>query len=99
MGESLRGNAMDFVDSATGTAQRGHGATVKGEAEAQAGIANMENRGPPVGTAPNNVNVGTGGVGASTGTAGTTNMNAGSAAPGAGFGTKGDLPPGSSTGY
>lgn len=34
---------MDFVDSATGTAHAGHGATVKGQQEAQVGVSNMEN--------------------------------------------------------
>lgn len=100
LGESIRGNAMDFVDEATGTAKRGHGATARGEAEAQQGIANMEGRAPPVGTAP--------AAGTTTSTSASTaaptgaamgSGTTGGAAPGQAFGTKGSLPPGSSTGY
>ncbi|KAI0789039.1 hypothetical protein BC629DRAFT_1593516 [Irpex lacteus] len=43
IGESLRGNAMDFVDSATGTENRGHGAAVRGQQETAVGVNNMEN--------------------------------------------------------
>lgn len=46
IGESIRGNAMDFVDSATGTAGRGQGATMKGRQETETGVANMEGRAP-----------------------------------------------------
>ena len=52
IGNNIRGNAMDFVDSATGTAERGHGATVRGEQEAETGVTNMKRGAPPVGTAP-----------------------------------------------
>ncbi|KAI0731898.1 hypothetical protein BC629DRAFT_1601308 [Irpex lacteus] len=43
IGESIRGNAMDFVDSATGTENRGHGAAVRGQQETAVGVNNMEN--------------------------------------------------------
>ncbi|KAI0742171.1 hypothetical protein BC629DRAFT_1599802 [Irpex lacteus] len=43
IGESIRGNAMDFVDSATGTENRSHGATVRGQQETAVGVNNMEN--------------------------------------------------------
>ncbi|KIP01210.1 hypothetical protein PHLGIDRAFT_131333 [Phlebiopsis gigantea 11061_1 CR5-6] len=46
LGESIRGNAMDFVDSATGTAQTGHSATERGTRETAVGVANMESRAP-----------------------------------------------------
>ncbi|KAI0696603.1 hypothetical protein BC835DRAFT_1341517 [Cytidiella melzeri] len=46
IGESIRGNAMDFVDSATGTERRGHGATVNGQRETEIGVSNMEQRQP-----------------------------------------------------
>lgn len=37
---------MDFVDSATGTAGRGQGATMKGHQETETGVANMGGRAP-----------------------------------------------------
>ncbi|KAH8077760.1 hypothetical protein BXZ70DRAFT_1012896 [Cristinia sonorae] len=42
IGESLRGGAMDFVDSATGS-HRQHPETQRGAAETEQGIARMEN--------------------------------------------------------
>ena len=80
---------MDFVDSATGTEHRGHGATEKGELEAQTGIANMHNGAPQVGTAPNATTT--------TGGTATTTTTAPAATTGAASG--GVVPPGSSTGY
>jgi len=41
VGESLRGGAMDFVDSATGTGGA-HQETAKGAREAEEGIARMD---------------------------------------------------------
>jgi hypothetical protein len=79
---------MDFVDSATGTEQRGHNATTRGEMEAQSGLANMRGGAPPVGTAPN------------TATTNTTAPTATSTAPAATAGSTGSaVPPGSSVGY
>lgn len=97
IGESLRGNAMDFVDSATGTAQTGHGAAVKGDQEMETGMANMENRAAPVGAAPNGVAPGAG-VGTGAGAAAATNAT-GATGPGVTGGSTGTYPPGSSTGY
>ena len=75
---------MDFVDSATGTAQRGHGAAVRGAQETDVGVANMESRAPAAtATAPATA----AGPGATGGTVGTK----GSAPP--------PVPPGSSTGF
>ncbi|KAI0339182.1 hypothetical protein BDW22DRAFT_1431796 [Trametopsis cervina] len=48
IGESIRGNAMDFVDSATGSERAGHGAAVRGQQETEVGVANMERRQPNV---------------------------------------------------
>ena len=49
IGESIRGNALDFVDSATGTERDHHGlstaehdATIRGREETSVGISNME---------------------------------------------------------
>lgn len=46
MGESIRGNAMDFVDSATNSERAGHGAAVRGQQETETGVANMQSRAP-----------------------------------------------------
>lgn len=80
---------MDFVDSATGTEHRGHGATVRGEQEAETGIARMQNDAAPMGTAPNTINT-------ESGVANTT-----ASGPERTFGTKGEAvnQPGSGTGY
>ena len=51
LGECIRGNAMDFVDSAFGTEHKGHGATMKGQQQTAKGVANMEGH-YPAGTAP-----------------------------------------------
>ncbi|PCH37121.1 hypothetical protein WOLCODRAFT_28928 [Wolfiporia cocos MD-104 SS10] len=55
-GDALRGGAMDFVDSATGTGGH-HAETDVGTAKTQAGMAEMRSNGPgTAGTAPLNVN-------------------------------------------
>ncbi|KAI0742167.1 hypothetical protein BC629DRAFT_1445644 [Irpex lacteus] len=43
IGESLRGDTMDFMDAATGTENRGHGAAVRGQQETAVGVNNIEN--------------------------------------------------------
>ncbi|KAI0742175.1 hypothetical protein BC629DRAFT_1445625 [Irpex lacteus] len=58
IGESLRGNAMDFVDSATDTEEnRGHGAAVRGQQETAVGVNDTET----------SQHAGTGGIGGTTG--------------------------------
>ncbi|KAI0758383.1 hypothetical protein BC629DRAFT_1598056 [Irpex lacteus] len=78
IGESLRGNAMDFVDSATGTENRGHGAAVRGQQETAVGVNNMEN-----GRHADTGGVGTTGYGSGgvTGTTATTTSTVPTAAP------------------
>ncbi|KAI0643967.1 hypothetical protein C8Q79DRAFT_1011786 [Trametes meyenii] len=42
LGDAIRGNAMDFVDSATGTSRRHHEETDVGRAKTEQGINRME---------------------------------------------------------
>ncbi|KAI0077508.1 hypothetical protein K474DRAFT_1661597 [Panus rudis PR-1116 ss-1] len=62
VGDSIRGNAMDFVDSATGTGGA-HPETQVGARKAEQGVAQMESK--PTTTSHT-------GIGSSTGTAGST---------------------------
>ena len=56
IGESIRGNAMDFIDSALGTERKGQPAFERGQQETAAGVDNMHG----VGTGPNVSGTGTG---------------------------------------
>ena len=87
---------MDFVDSATGTAHAGHGATVHGQQEAQVGVANMEgSTGTSGATGP--VGAGAGMAGTAPGTAPTAPSTTQTAAPA--MPSERKYPPGSSTGF
>jgi len=111
MGESIRGNAMDFVDSATGTEHKGRGAAVQGQREAETGVANMEGRPPQhmagPGTAPTTTQTAPSATAASTATTApaATAGPAATTAPSATTATtaataeKTAYPPGSSTGF
>lgn len=58
---------MDFVDSATGTDNRGHGAAVRGQQETAVGVNNMEN-GRHAGTGGVDTTYGSGGLASTTAT-------------------------------